>query len=470
MDRILEERIEWLEQKVKSMNIDFFPMAYEFVPEEMLLEIMSCGLPTRFKAWQFGQSYEYQRVNGKMGGSKVYELVLNSGSFKEDGTGTPCYSFFLDSNTLTQNTFIVAHVIGHSAFFKNNYLFKKTNRDMVYIAAERAQRIDEYIEMYGMDRVEHVIDIALSLEKHIDWHKGEYREAYKKTKSFKKDRIRRDFDDMKEGLEDKIEIEASFPPSPEYDILWFFSQFADLEPWQKDIFEIVRSESFYFYPQMKTKIMNEGYASWVHAELMYLMPEDLLPATEYIDFVNVHEKVVQPGRDFQNLNPYFLGFSILSDIRKRYDKMFENGESDIDGIEKIHQVISDEDDISFLRNYLTIDIAKDLKMFSYQMKEMRNGDSEMTVTSKDLDDIIEGLISKIYNYRVPLISITKASPTGLELTHMSKEIGTLDVKHIEKVMGYIHEVWGGIINLETIDDEGDSLHYTYDEVGFSAPI
>ncbi|WP_445671801.1 SpoVR family protein [Paenibacillus sp. FSL R5-0378] len=46
--------------------------------------------------------------------SKIYELVINS---------NPCYAFLLDGNSLIQNKLIVAHVLAHCDFFKNNYRF-----------------------------------------------------------------------------------------------------------------------------------------------------------------------------------------------------------------------------------------------------------------------------------------------------------------------------------------------------------
>lgn len=51
--------------------------------------------------------------------SKIYELVINS---------NPCYAFLLDSNSLIQNKLIVAHVLAHCDFFKNNIRFQYKSR------------------------------------------------------------------------------------------------------------------------------------------------------------------------------------------------------------------------------------------------------------------------------------------------------------------------------------------------------
>ncbi len=119
MNELLEKRTAWFEEKAREMGLDFFPINWEVVPEEVLLEVMSYGLPTRARHWSYGQSYTYQKIQGEMGMSKVYELVLNN---------NPSYAFLLDTNSDIANTMVIAHVIGHVHFFKNNYLFKLTDR------------------------------------------------------------------------------------------------------------------------------------------------------------------------------------------------------------------------------------------------------------------------------------------------------------------------------------------------------
>jgi len=229
MKEILEKRAAWFEEKAREMGLDFFPINWEVVPEEVMLEIMSYGLPTRARHWSYGQSYEYQKIQGEMGASKVYELVLNN---------DPSYAFLLDSNSDIANTMVIAHVIGHVHFFKHNYLFKQTDRKMVYHAAERAQRVEEYITEYGLERVEHIMDIAFAMDKNIDWHKGSNRKLYPKKKVGLKKRKAEEFDDLygkdNSGYKEVV-INKNFPPKKEYDLLWFLSNYADLEPWGGDI-------------------------------------------------------------------------------------------------------------------------------------------------------------------------------------------------------------------------------------------
>jgi len=459
MNITLEEAIEKLTEDAESIGLEYFPVNFEVVPIDVMLEVMSYGLPTRARHWSYGKSYEYQKINGEMGFSKVYEIVLNN---------NPSYAFLLDTNPLIANVMVAAHVIGHVHFFTNNFLFKETDRKMVYQAAARAQRIEEYIEKYGIEKVEHFMNIAFSMDKHIDWHKGVHRPIYSGPKKIFKKNVRREFDDLldknKSGVKE-VTINEGFPPHKEWDLLWLFINYAPLEEWQRDIFEIIRKESFYFYPQFYTKIMNEGFASYIHAELMHRF-DDISPE-DHLEFCKIHERVVQPGTNKLNINPYFLGFTIFNDIKKRWDKKHEDGESEITGLQKIYKVVETEDDISFVKGYLTQELVDELKMFAYKRAFDKSRNEFIEIESTDADDVAESVISKLYNYMSPEVYIENASSDGIELVHSPSEGSTLDEKHLEKVMGYIYELWGGLVNISTKDVNGEEVNYTYDELGFS---
>ena len=99
--------------------------------------------------------------------------------------------------------------------------------------------------------------------------------------------------------------------------MWFLTTYAPLEEWQQDILQIIREESYYFYPQFMTKIMNEGWASYWHAELFHLY--DGVTPHEMIDAIaQLHAGVVNPGGRYA-VNPYYLGYTILVDIEKQWE-------------------------------------------------------------------------------------------------------------------------------------------------------
>jgi stage V sporulation protein R len=462
-----DNRIADLELLAKNNGLDFFPIVFEVVSANTMNNVCAYGLPTRARHWSYGRSYDHQRIYGEMGFSKVFEMITNN---------DPSYAFVLDSNTEAQNLLIVAHCFGHSDFFKNNAMFKSSDRNMVRHAAEHANRIDQYIEQYGLDAVERVMDIAFALGDHIDIHKGLYRTKYPR-RHIKERLVRtREFDDLLDPQKSKGPsrirevVNATMPPHPEKDLLWFFIQYAPLEDWERDVLDIVREESFYFYPQRLTKIMNEGWAVYWHAELLHQY--DGISPEEMIDFARTHERVVQPGNPF-DINPYYLGYRIYKDIEKRWDEKHAAGESDITGREKIFEVRREEDDISFLRNYLTADLAQELKLFTFGREdEFGKSDDEeeeilYEIKSRMLEEVVEALVRPRYNNWAPKIVIVDASSEKICLRHESEELGTLSFRYAEHMLEYIWELWAAPVELRTKNDDGNEVVLLFDEAGFS---
>lgn len=84
-----------------------------------------------------------------------------------------------------------------------------------------------------------------------------------------------------------------FPPEPEKDLLLFIEEYAAyLEPWQRDILTMLRDEMLYFWPQMETKIMNEGWASYWHQRIMRELD---LTEEETIEYAKLNSAVVVPS-------------------------------------------------------------------------------------------------------------------------------------------------------------------------------
>lgn len=61
---------------------------------------------------------------------------------------------------------------------------------------------------------------------------------------------------------------------PQENILYFIEKNAPTLPqWKKEIVRIVRRMSQYFYPQIQTKVMNEGFATFMHYHLLHDLRE-----------------------------------------------------------------------------------------------------------------------------------------------------------------------------------------------------
>lgn len=271
----LEYSIAEITEIAKGFGLDFYDMRYEICPAEIIYTFGAYGMPTRFSHWSFGKSFHKMKMQYDFGLSKIYELVINS---------DPCYAFLLEGNSLIQNKLIVAHVLAHCDFFKNNARFSLTNRNMVESMAATAERISFYEQQYGVDRVEAFIDSLLAIQEHVDptvikpyqLDRKRYIEQMTKKEAenvtmsiptspyeelwlLDDEEKQKRFDLQKQKLNDS----KRFPPKPEPDLLWFIEEFSPiLEEWQRDICTMLRDEMLYFWPQIETKIMNEGWASF----------------------------------------------------------------------------------------------------------------------------------------------------------------------------------------------------------------
>lgn len=257
----LRDSIDHAWEEARSFGLDPFPTHFELVPASIMYEFASYSLPGRFSHWTHGKAYHRQKMQYDFGLSKIYEMVVNT---------NPSYAFLMDMNDLLQNTFVAAHVFGHTDFFKNNAYFQHTSRRMIDKVSIHAERIAKYEFDHGKEVVEHLLDAVLSIQEHVDYNLL-IREEKSDDQDEKSTRVSDSYDDLwsLDKSARKAEEERNlrrgkppkFPEKPQKDILLFLMQHAPhLEPWQRDIIEIVRTEMLYFVPQMQTKIMNEGWA------------------------------------------------------------------------------------------------------------------------------------------------------------------------------------------------------------------
>jgi stage V sporulation protein R len=316
--KALEYAIDEITEIAKGFGLDFYPMRYEICPADIIYTFGAYGMPTRFSHWSFGKQFHKMKLQYDLGLSKIYELVINS---------NPCYAFLLDTNALIQNKLIVAHVLAHCDFFKNNCRFGNTKRDMVESMAATAERVAHYEHIHGKESVEKFLDAVLAIQEHIDPSLMRSRLSYQieEEEIVENQPSATPYDDLwsldqKDSSKKKvIKRKKKIPPNPEKDILLFIQEYSrELEDWQRDILTMMREEMLYFWPQLETKIMNEGWASYWHGRILREMD---LTSDEVIEFAKLNAGVVQPSRT--SINPYYLGFKMFEDIEKRWDNPTE---------------------------------------------------------------------------------------------------------------------------------------------------
>ncbi|WLR47680.1 SpoVR family protein [Halobacillus litoralis] len=451
----LEYAIREITEIAKGFGLDFYPMRYEVCPDDIIYTFGAYGMPTRFSHWSFGKQYYKMKLQYDLGLSKIYELVINS---------NPCYAFLLNSNSLIQNKLIVAHVLAHCDFFKNNARFQNTKRDMVESMAATAERIATYDKIYGKHEVESFLDAVLAIQEHIDpslvrpklaWSMDE-EESEEKPLQTEYDDIWK-IDESSSEEQPRFRKKKKFPPRPEKDLLLFIEQYSrELEDWQRDILTMMREEMLYFWPQLETKIMNEGWASYWHARILREMD---LTSDESIEFAKLNASVVQPSKT--QLNPYYLGLKIFEDIEDRYDnpteEMIKHGVEPGSGREKMFEVREIESDQSFIRNYLTKELARreDLYLFQKQGQKYK-------ITDKDHEAVRDQLVTMRVNGGFPYITVQDGDYVKggeLYLKHHFEDV-ELDVGYLEKTLPYVYQLWGRNVHIET-KVEGRDVVFSY---------
>ncbi|RED63924.1 SpoVR family protein [Cohnella lupini] len=444
----LEQAITEITSIAERFGLDFYPMRYEVCPSDIIYTFGAYGMPTRFSHWSFGKTFNKMKMQYDLGLSKIYELVINS---------NPCYAFLLDGNSLVQNKLIVAHVLAHCDFFKNNARFSISNRNMVESMSAAAERISQYEIEYGTAQVEKFLDAVMAIQEHVDpairKPYGLDRKRYvSQQQKREKPKDRNSPTAPQSPYEDLWELESfedanrsairseeipemrKFPHDPEKDIVWFIQEFSShLEDWQRDIMSILREEMLYFWPQIETKIMNEGWASYWHQKIMRELP---LTSEETIEYAKLNSAVVQPSR--HSLNPYYLGLKIFEDIEKRF------------GQEKIFEVRELDSDPSFLRNYLTKELTEELDLYIFEKKGQ-----EWKITEKTWEIIRDQLVYSRVNGGFPYLEVTDGDYQRngeLYITH-SYEGTELDLKYVERTLPYLVQLWGKHVHLETFSDD-----------------
>jgi len=435
-----------LEALAVELGMDFYPVNFDLVPSNFMIEIAVYGLPVRMRHWSFGVRYIHQLVRQHMGHSRIFEVMF---------PGDPCHAFMLEQNSLAENTLVTAHVLGHADFAKNNQLFTRfmamAGSHILEQSAARAHRLELALAAHGQERVEAVLDAALALEAHIDINQPLHRQLYPEFIAPSAEPPPDVFRDRFAPLpgetppaprDDKVQ-RTPLPPQPERDLLWFIAHYApELEEWERDIFLAVREEAYYFHPIFACQIMNEGWASYWHARLM--REAAFLPHELYLAAIKSHSDVVRPYASGQqlalSLNPYHLGFSMWEDIVDKH------------GIDKARQIVREEDDFGFIRNYLDEELADKLDLFVYETRK----DGETKIASRDIHAIRDAILAPKYNYGAPSIAVAQVSADGsLDLRHDYLHDGRgLDLQQAERVMEYVGKIWRRPVSLHTVDFRG----------------
>jgi spore cortex formation protein SpoVR/YcgB (stage V sporulation) len=463
-------------------GLDTYPNQIEVISAEQMMDAYSSvGMPVNYQHWSFGKEFigvEQRYKRGHMG--LAYEIVINS---------NPCIAYLMEENSITMQALVIAHAAyGHNSFFKGNYLFQTwTNADAIvdYLLFAR-NYIAECEQRYGEEEVELLLDSCHALMNYgVDRYKRPSRLSADQERRRQKEReayLQSQVNDLWRTLPardvaESQQQEPRFPAEPQENLLYFIEKNAPLlKPWQREVVRIVRKVAQHFYPQRQTQVMNEGWATfWHYTILNTLYDEGLVDDGFMMEFLQSHTNVIaQPpynSKFYSGINPYALGFAMMSDLRRICEQPDDEDRHwfpDIAGSDWIRTLdfaMRNFKDESFIAQYLSPRLIREFKLFS-----VLDDDAQEQLEISAIHDergyrYVRQSLADQYNLgsREPNIQVYNVNRRGdrsLTLRHTQYNRRPLG-DSAEQVVKHIARLWGFTVRLEAVGED-DKVELTHE--------
>jgi stage V sporulation protein R len=435
----LEGWDERIRERVEAEGLDCYPQEFELCDHNQMLAYMAySGMPSHYPHWSYGKSFEKLKTLYDHGVSGLpYEMVINS---------NPALAYLMRDNSLLLQILTIAHVYGHNDFFKNNFTFRSTRAEYTIPTYKaHAQRVRAYQEdpSIGLERVELILDAAhaLSLQCRRNLAVKKLSDAAAREAAIEASQPRADpFHRIHRAQEHEEPDLRRSPLEPEEDLLLFIRDHNHyLSEWERDLLTIVHEQSQYFIPQIETKIMNEGWASYWHKRILDSLDLD---TDLQLEFIVRHNQVVRPHEG--SINPYHIGLRVWEDLHRRAGGGAE-------GDAAIFVVRESDRDPAFLRRHLTEELIRDLDLFQYQ----RKGNEYVITEVADAEgwrDIRDTLVASVGMNGVPVIRVVDGDVGGkrtlaLEHVHDGRD---LHPEYAERTLAFVHQLWQREVTLDTV--------------------
>jgi stage V sporulation protein R len=497
IDQHTKKIMEGCKERARASGLRFQDETLEYiVTNRDLLEISpKLMIPTLYDYWVHDVEVLKGKGRYELYPGNPYETVINT---------RPAISFYNDNNPDWLNVMIFYHVLAHIDFFQNNQFFSHTwdydftgralsdKRSIAKLRSEKGRWVDYIIEFTrGIDnmvgyhnelsqfnyppasgrskRLDFYFDVFLQsiIKLNVNEYVKEI-ERYNQCMSEYKDLGEQSF--FSEVERKYPEFEAIFKKNLEkksrqkQDLIQYLMENSDFlnkekNSWMKTVMQIVRNTSLFFQPQIRTKIMNEGWASYWHEKLFL---QDKRIKGHEVDFARVNAKVTSLSR--VGMNPYALGMRLFYYIEEMADKgkfayefqrLMDSSQRDQynadtgQGREFIFKIRENFSDFMFIHTFLDQDfvsrynlfvagkrLSKDRMVWEYYVKSRK---------AKDFREMIEDAL-----YHPPHIDIDhdKSIDNSLYLVHHF-EGKPLVKEFISNTMMGIEYLWGGPVQLET---------------------
>lgn len=489
--------MEGCKERARAAGLRFDAESLEYiVTNRDLLELTpKAMIPTLYDYWVHDVEVLREKGRYELYPNNPYETVINT---------RPAISFYNDNNPDWLNVMIFYHVLAHIDFFQNNLYFRHTwdfdlagqaladKRLIARLRSEKGRWVDYIIEFArGIDnlvgyhrelsrqhrsratqtsaRIDYYFDVFLQTERKVrpsDYlaEIARYNDCLQKygkevERYFFADVLTRhpEFDTLFDKSRQQHDSESK-------DLLQFLLDHSPMlqkeeNKWMKSVIDVVRKTSLYFQPQIRTKIMNEGWASYWHEKLF--LQDERIKGHE-IEFARIHAGVTSLQR--VGLNPYAVGLRMFQSIEEaankgRYDERYRRlqdarARRDYDaatgsGQATIFRVREDYADFTFVNEFVDQEFVDRHQLFvvGRRLNEARMV-WEYYVKSRSAEAYRQMLMESIYH--PPAISVDRArSDNGTLYLNHRFENRPLVQEFIGNTLIGIEYLWGGSVRLET---------------------
>lgn len=503
IDQRTKKIMEGCKERARDVGLQFQDETLEYVVTNRdLLELSpKIMIPTLYDYWVHDVEVLKEKGKYELYPVNPYETVINT---------RPAISFYNDNNPDWLNVMIFYHVLAHIDFFQNNLYFRNTwdydftgqalsdKRLIARLRAEKGRWVDYMIEFTrGIDnQVSYFSELSqqycpetLRSGKRVDFYFDVFLQTIKKLKitNYLKEITRYNqclkkfgelgeqtfFADVRkkypefEAIYDKNKKKKNPPRTDLIQYLLENSEFLNNEQnkWMKSVMQVVRKTALFFQPQIRTKILNEGWASYWH-EVLFL-EDDRIKGHE-VDFARVNSTVTSLSR--VGLNPYALGLRLFTDIEEKankgkFSREFQqladaNQRKNYDaktarGREFIFKIRENYSDFMFINSFVDQDFVNRYNLF---VAGKRLNQSRMVweyyVKSRKAEDYQQMLLDTLYHPPFIEIEPEKTTRERIYLNHRF-EGKPLVKEFIENTMRGLEFLWGASVKLETSEIAGN---------------
>jgi len=524
IDQHTKKIMEECKLRARDAGLKFDNESLEYiVTNQDMIELSPKGMiPTLYDYWVNDVETIKGKGQYKLYPNNPYETVINS---------RPAISYYNDNNPDWLNIMIFYHVIGHIDFFQNNLLFEHTwHDDFVGAALADKRYLSQLRSEYGR-----FVDYIIEFSRSIDNLCGYYTELSKRNFPLNmepSDKISYYLDEFL-PKEIKANIGKIYAEVERYNSLiesnefvaesMFFSEIKSKYPefdskfqrykeaikieyndvieyirdnspymkkdentWMKSVINIVRDTSLYFSPQIRTKTINEGWASYWHDELF--RKDDRIKGHES-EYAVINAKVTSISR--VGYNPYAIGLRLVqyvenladtgklsrdyqmilnSESRDNYDKQTGRGKTALFELRKHFS------DFMLVNTFVNQEFVDLHRLFVVgQRANQQRGTIEYYVKSRKAEDYKQMLIDNMYHPPYISVDTVKTDEKTLYLKHQFEGRQIYKPYIAETLLG-IEYLWfgdksNGQVILETMDiikrkGSDDSVSFEYKPIQY----